>query len=318
MQKLRYRLVVLFFSLSCYNLMAQSKVFKVIPLGVEGGLNESNLSAYLLGVKGQPGYIALDAGTIYSGIEKAIHTKVLQNTSVSAVLQDSIKGYCISHAHLDHVAGLIINSPNDSKKNIYAMPYCLQVLENNYFTWQSWANFGDAGSPPLLNKYHYVSLQAQQEVALAGTNMFVTPFVLSHGSNYQSTAFLVRYSNNYVLYLGDTGADTIEHSSHLKELWQSVAPLVKKQQLKAIFIEVSYSNKQPETQLFGHLTPKLLLQEMQVLHGFTGNDALKKVKIIVTHIKPEKNVATIIQKELMQNNMQLQFQLAQQAKPIYF
>jgi cAMP phosphodiesterase len=56
---------------------------------------------------------------------------------------------------------------------------------------------------------------------------------------------------------------------------------------------------------------------MQVLQGFTGNDALKKVKIIITHIKPEKNVATTIQKELMQNNMHLQFQLAQQAKPIY-
>ena len=41
---------------------------------------------------------------------------------VGYVLTTKIKGYLISHAHLDHLAGLIIASPDDSNKTIYALP----------------------------------------------------------------------------------------------------------------------------------------------------------------------------------------------------
>ena len=319
--RLRYRLVVMMIVCMGFQqlLQAQQPVFKVMPLGVKGGLDESNLSAYLLAVNGSSRYIALDAGTIDAGIQKAIQKTIWKGTTTTAVLKDSIQGYCISHGHLDHVAGLIINAPNDSKKNIYAMPYCLQVLEQNYFTWQSWANFGDAGMPPFLNTYHYVPLQAGKEVPLEGTEMLVTPFVLRHGTNYNSTAFLVRYTTDYLLYLGDTGADTIEHSHHLQQLWASVAPLVQQKKLKAIFIEVSYPNEQPETQLFGHLTPKLLLNEMDVLANLTGKNTIKNLRIVVTHIKPLGNNEAIIQQQLLQKNaLHLQFIFAQQAVPMFF
>ncbi|MFZ5976440.1 MAG: 3',5'-cyclic-nucleotide phosphodiesterase [Hydrotalea flava] len=318
---LRYRLVVMVFLFMGFQLLlqAQKPVFKVVPLGVKGGLDESNLSAYLIAVNGTSRYIALDAGTIDAGIQKAIQKKLWKGTTSTAVLQDSIKGYCISHGHLDHVAGLIINAPNDSKKNIYAMPYCLQVLEQNYFTWQSWANFGDAGTLPFLNKYHYVPLATGREVPLEGTDMMVTPFVLSHGSNYKSTAFLVRYQSGYLLYLGDTGADTIEHSHDLLQLWQCIAPFVQQKKLKAIFIEVSYPNEQPENQLFGHLTPKLLLDEMHVLVNLTGINAVQGLPIVITHMKPSGNNEAIIQRQLLQNNaLQLQFIFAQQAVPLFF
>jgi 3',5'-cyclic-nucleotide phosphodiesterase len=300
-------------------LNAQQPIFKVIPLGVKGGLDERNLSAYLLAVNGTSNYIALDAGTIYAGIQTAIHKKIWNSTIMQSVLQDSIKGYCISHGHLDHVAGLILNSPNDTKKNIYAMPYCLQVLKQNYFTWQSWANFADAGTPPLLNKYHYVTLQAGKEIPLAATEMAITPFVLSHGVQYNSTAFLIRYKDAYLLYLGDTGADSIEHSHDLTTLWNYIAPLIKKHALKGIFIEVSYPNEQPESQLFGHLTPHLLLQELNKLALLTGKSAIKKLPIVITHIKPSNDNEHIIQTQLFNNNsLQLQFIFAQQAVPLFF
>ena len=45
--------------------------FKVIPLGVKGGLDESNLSAYLVAASGSDQFICLDAGTIYKGLELA-------------------------------------------------------------------------------------------------------------------------------------------------------------------------------------------------------------------------------------------------------
>src|SRR4051794_4248914 len=86
--------------------------FKVIPLGVKGGLDESNLSAYMLAPAQSNNYVCLDAGTLYTGIKKAISNHVF-NGPATAILRTNIKAYLISHAHLDHVAGLIINSPAD-------------------------------------------------------------------------------------------------------------------------------------------------------------------------------------------------------------
>src|SRR5690348_2633668 len=101
--------------------------FRVIPLGVEGGINESDLSSYLLAVHGTDNYICLDAGTLHAGLEKAVKNGVFMQQPID-VLRSKVKGYLISHPHLDHVAGLIINSPDDSSKNIYALPFCLSVL----------------------------------------------------------------------------------------------------------------------------------------------------------------------------------------------
>ena len=46
---------------------------EIVPLGVYGGSDESNLSAYLVGEEGKNEYIAMDGGTIYSGIKTAIN-----------------------------------------------------------------------------------------------------------------------------------------------------------------------------------------------------------------------------------------------------
>src|SRR5712672_2542242 len=113
--------------------------FTVVPLGVKGGLDESNLSAYMVAPAGQENYVCLDAGTLYAGIQKAVDKGVFSG-STTQILRNRVKGYLISHPHLDHVAGLIINSPDDTAKTIYGMSYTLKVLEEKYFTWSAWAN----------------------------------------------------------------------------------------------------------------------------------------------------------------------------------
>lgn len=299
---------LLIFVLCAQVLFAQQNntyTFKVIPLGVYGSTHESNLSSYMLAVKNTDDYVCLDAGVLHDGIEKAIQRKSISGNA-SDVLKKDIKGYLISHPHLDHVAGLIINSPDDSSKNIYALPFCINTIEEKYFSWKSWANFGDEGEKPLLKKYHYVNLSEDSETVLSNTKMFVRAFELSHGNPYKSTAFLVRYDSSYVLYLGDTGADTIEHSNKLQLLWNYVAPLIQRNQLKGIFIEVSFPDAQPLNKLFGHLTPALLMNEMKTLSTLSGTSALKKVPVIITHIKPVGNNEMLIKKELTeQNNLQL-------------
>jgi cAMP phosphodiesterase len=131
--------------------------------------------------------------------------------------------------------------------------------------------------------------------------MLVKAFDLSHASPGQSTAFLIRDNKNYILYLGDTGADTIEHSHKLQQLWQQIGPLVKTKQLRAIFIEVSFPNEQPDKSLFGHLTPRLLMNELAVLDAYS-NHALKGLPIIITHIKPSGDNEVKIKKQLQELN----------------
>jgi cAMP phosphodiesterase len=292
--------------------------FTVVPLGVKGGLDESNLSSYLVAAAGTGDYIALDAGTLYAGIRKAIEAGVFPPPA-GEVLRNRIKAYFISHAHLDHVAGLIINSPDDSAKNIYGLQACLSIIQDKYFSWKDWANFGDAGEKPLLKKYHYVPMEPRIEMAIPPTTLSVAAFPLSHGNPYESTAFLVRSGNAYLLYLGDTGPDSVEHSDKLHLLWQVTAPLVRTGKLKAIFIEVSFPAGQPDKSLFGHLTPRWLLSEMKDLERLSGVGALKGLPVVVTHIKPSGNQETEIRQELNANNpLQLKLIFPEQGQKMEF
>ena len=297
---------------------ASAQAFTVVPLGVRGGLDESNLSAYLVAAAGTTDYVCLDAGTLYAGIRKAIDNGVLP-APVSTVLRSSIKDYFISHPHLDHVAGLIINSPDDSTKNIYGLPSCLHVLQDKYFSWQSWANFGDAGEQPQLKKYHYVTMEPGNEITANATNIGVRAFSLSHGNPYESTAFLLHNGDDYLLYFGDTGADSVEHSTKLHQVWAAISPLVKSGHLKAVLIEVSFPDEQPVKSLFGHLTPALLVQELRNLAALTGEAALRGLPVVITHRKPSGDQEERIQKELLADNpLHVQFIFPEQGRRLDF
>ena len=307
-----------FIVISSIGLSAQSisSGFTIIPLGVKGGLDEANLSSYMVAAKGSSNYICLDAGTINAGLQKAVNNKLFTESSAEEVQKNKIKAYFISHAHLDHVAGLILNSPNDSPKNIYGFSSVIEIMKNNYFTAKSWANFGSEGNKPILNKYTYNYLTPGKEIEIPNTELHVTPYILSHVNPYESSAFLVRNQNSYLLYLGDTGADEVEKSNQLALLWKAVADKVIAHTLKAIFIEVSFDNAIPDKALYGHLTPRLLMQEMKVLNKLS-NGQLPKVPIYITHIKPCATCEISIKKDITLSNTEgLTIKYVEQGKAI--
>jgi cAMP phosphodiesterase len=310
----RLLICFLLISANAFSQKVQKSAFQVVPLGIKGGIEEKNLSAYLLAPTNTNDYICMDAGTVNAGIEKAIKNKVFK-VSTSEVLRKYIKGYLISHAHLDHVSGLIINSPADSSKTVYATNKCMEMMENHYFNDQTWANFGDAGPGFPLKKYHFQTLTVGEETPITNTTMSVKAFPLSHVNPFESTAFLVKNGNDYALYLGDTGSDAVEKSNDLHDLWTAIAPLVKDKQLKGIFIEVSFPNEQPDKFLFGHLTPNYLMKELHVLEELAGKDSLKGFKIIITHLKPPtKNISKIKEQIKTQNDLGLKIIYPEQGK----
>ncbi|TDP03984.1 MBL fold metallo-hydrolase [Flavobacterium sp. 245] len=309
----RFLLCLLLISANAFSQKEKSS-FQIVPLGIKGGIDEKNLSAYLLAPANTKDFICLDAGTVNAGIEKAIENKVFK-VSTSEVLRKYIKGYLVSHAHLDHVSGLIINSPADSSKTVYATDKCMEMMENHYFNDQTWANFGDKGVGFPLKKYHFQTLNLGEETPISNTKMTVKAFPLSHVNPFESTAFLVKSEDSYALYLGDTGPDSVEKSDKLKALWTAVAPLVQSKKLKGIFIEVSFPNEQPDKFLFGHLTPNHLMTELHILEDLAGKGSLNNFKIIITHLKPPaKNITKIKEQLKSQNDLGLKIIYPEQGK----
>ncbi len=304
-------------SLSLYSRPAEQPYFNVIPLGTSGGEFQNNLSAYLVAPLTSTNWVALDAGTLCSEIDAIPFHELnkLKIKSKQAFFTEKIKAYLVSHAHLDHINGLVICSTIDGKKEILGLSTTLDYLRDYIFNWKIWPNFGDEGQKPQLNKYHYHRLTVGINTPIPQTEMNVTAYPLSHGNGYPSTAFLLKANDHYLLYFGDTGPDKVEQSHDIKQIWRQVAPLIRKHMLRAIFIECSFPNGRPDNLLFGHLTPQWLLAELhelaETIDPAHPNTALRGLNIVVTHIKQgldeKRNGQQILQELDDKNDLGVKF-----------
>ena len=267
--------------------------FELITLGDTGGIQDGNLSAFLLRALSEENYVALDAGTLVNGINAGLSNHAFDNlkrksdpslSPAGNILHHHIKGYLLSHGHLDHVAGLLIASPDDNSKPIYALKSVNQTMNDTYFNWQAWANFTDRGIAPRLNKYQVIDLAVKQSINLQGTELTVTPFSLSHPL--ESTAFVIEKDQDMFVYFGDTGSDAVEEQGKLAIIWRYLAKQMQSKKLRGIIIEVSFDNQRPDNLLFGHLTPKYLIQELSKFHGLVSDKSqFNDMQIIISHIK---------------------------------
>ncbi|MGF7153518.1 3',5'-cyclic-nucleotide phosphodiesterase [Novosphingobium gossypii] len=263
-------------------------VFDVVPLGVEGGIEEGATTAWFIAPRGGGAGLTCDAGTLVPGIRAAIDKGGFPaGTKASTVLHERIRAYLVTHPHLDHVAGLVMASPDDVAKPIFALPEVNAALAQDYFNWSAWPNMADRGKPPFLRRYGYRDLTpGVPAVRVEGTGMTVSAYPLSHGGAL-STAFLIEAKGDALLCMGDTGPDAVEKSSRLGALWQAIAPLVRQRRLRAIIVETSYPNARRDEDLFGHLTPRWLNAELERLAKEVGDRSLMNgLPIVIGHIKP--------------------------------
>lgn len=269
--------------------------FDVVVLGGSGGLDEGDLTSVLVSRAGRGEYLALDVGTLYAGLVRAAQRGAFADlrpskwNDAATVLKDHLHGYFVSHPHLDHVAGLVIGSPEDTQKRIFGLAPTLEALRAHVFLSPLWANFLDEG-PGAINRYHLERLTPGTPVAVPGAELRVEAHELSHGADVTSTAFLVEADDAALLYLGDTGPDAVEQQGKLAALWARVAPLVREGRLRAVFLEASYPDPRDERLLFGHLTPRWIIAELDALAAAVRPEApghaLRGLHVVVTHIKP--------------------------------
>jgi len=304
--------------------------FDIVSLGALGGIQDGNLSAYLVHPHDDDRAVTFDAGTLVNGLRVADENGAFDGVEVPAesslsrvgyLLTDRIKGYLVSHAHLDHVAGLVIASPDDSRKPIYALPSVNAALVDSYFNWQAWPNFSDRGKAPQLKKFALEDLKPGVPVPLRDTKMSVTAFPLSHGG-VESTAFVVESDGDIVVYFGDTGPDSVEKGSRMRDVWAAVADKARQRRLKAILIESSYTSDRPDSQLFGHLTPKWLMKSLHELDSLAGGKALKDLPVVITHIKyaltREQPQARMEQELAAANDLGVRFVIPRQGSRWHF
>ncbi|MGF1791774.1 3',5'-cyclic-nucleotide phosphodiesterase [Photobacterium profundum] len=289
--------------------------FEIVTLGDRGGIQDGNLTAFLLKASKDKNYVTLDAGTLVNGLIVAEqkgtfeHVKVPDSSpynKVGYLLKERVKGYFISHAHLDHVAGMIIASPDDSGKSIYGLASVNQALSSSYFNWVSWPNFGDRGDGFQLKKYKYNDMPPKKWLDVKGTSLRVKAFPLSH-SGIESTAFLFSNEDAAMVYLGDTGSDKVEKSDSLNQVWTSLVPYIQAGNLKGIMIEVSFTNAVKDTMLFGHLTPDWLITELKQLERKAGGkSSLEDLKIVISHVKYSlkkgEDPKVVIKRQLKEKN----------------
>ena len=305
---------ILALCLSGYSALALAG-FEVVALGTDGGVSDGNLTSYLIRSDGQTQYLALDAGSLLPGIarglEKGSFPQVTPEVAVpytpqGYIFRQLIDSYFISHGHLDHVAGLIIASPEDRKKTLYAQADTVLTLRNHYFNWKAWPNFTDAGNGARLGTYRLQTVRPQQRVTLGLTGLSGVMYPLSH-DRYPSSMLLVSDREGSFAYFGDTGPDAVEQSRHLDTIWRAVGPLIEQKKLKGMIIETSYPNAVEDKQLYGHLTPAWLLKELKNLQQYSGGEgSLKDLPVVISHIKPSlkqgEDVRATIRQQLDQGN----------------
>ena len=311
--------------LTCWASQAMA-AFDVVALGVNGGVEEGNLTSYLVRSDDQKLYLGLDAGSVMPGIRKALEKGSFPQvtaenaaplTPQGAVFRNLIGGYFISHGHLDHLAGLIIGSPEDSKKPIYGTADTIGTLRQHYFNGRVWPNFTDSGSGLRIGTYRLNLQRPEQRFSLGLTGLDGNIYPLSHGGT-SSSMILVSRNNQSFAFFGDTGPDEVEKSKNLDTVWRVLGSEIKAKRLKGLIIETSYPDDVADSKLYGHLTPHWLLKELASLQQHAGGDgSLKDLTVIISHVKPSLKAGADPEKEIMAqldkgNNLGVKFVRMQQ------
>ncbi|GAA5961834.1 hypothetical protein JCM3765_004089 [Sporobolomyces pararoseus] len=324
--------------------------FDLLVLGCGGGPIETNLSCYLVKAKQtswKKGCAALEGGStigaIASLVEKypesfegfELEIGVDENElstkegfvgvgrdgggKCAGKIWELIKSFSITHAHLDHIAGLVISSAavQLAAKNVYGLPSTIKNLES-VMDFGVWPNLGTRDSEGSMRGKAYVwreidcseSTTAESRYALA-ESLTSTAIQISHGTDpahstanskesYVSTAFFIRNEQTQAefLFYGDVEPDSISCDPRTRKVWESAARKIVDSKLNVIFLECSYPSSQPKDKLFGHLSPPFVIEELEVLAHLVQEERerrnfkraetpLEGIYVVIQHIKDD-------------------------------
>ncbi|OTB07968.1 hypothetical protein M426DRAFT_52661 [Hypoxylon sp. CI-4A] len=367
---------------------ASQPALQVIVLGSGGGPQEHNVTAFLVrSIRSgwsRGSLVALDAGVHLSAITRILEETqpaglgknvalphILESgpfagmevrsksasTNAAYVTRHLVDAYLITHPHLDHISGFVINTaalPGARPKRIAGLPSTISAFKTHIFNNVIWPNLSDenngaglvtytrlveGGSPAFgegdgkgylevsdnltvkvfsvshghcmekhthrgstsSSRYNSVdasSMPSPRGVQTNPTTPGPSPLLRQTAAGHQppaleretvcvydSSAYFIRdaLSGREVLMFGDVEPDSISLSPRNLGVWQEAAPRIASGNLAAIFIECSYDDSQTDDRLFGHLTPRYIIQEMRVLAA-----EVSAVRLTPPRLEPSK------------------------------
>ncbi|KAK0738626.1 cAMP phosphodiesterases class-II-domain-containing protein [Schizothecium vesticola] len=343
--------------------LAAKPAIHIIVLGASGGPKENNVTALLVRSVASDwkrgSVIGVDAGVHLGAIEAILRDTQPPDLGKTAALplphtlttgpfagfvlphptpaqnalhfhQSVVEGFIITHPHLDHINGMVINTaapPGGRAKRVAGLPYTIATLKTDIFNNRIWPNLTDENNGAGLVTFSRL-LDGGSPVLGEGANrgyleicdgLLVKTFSVSHGAcieqhthrgsiddgtttasptfpggglvdrrrssapalapdappSSSSSSLCVSESSasflrdaataREVLVFGDVEPDSLSLSPRNRRVWREAAPKIADGHLAAICIECSYDDAQPDDCLYGHLTPRFLMEELTVL-----------------------------------------------------
>jgi cAMP phosphodiesterase len=190
--------------------------------------------------------------------------------ALSVAEQVEIQHALISHAHLDHTAGLAFLTDTlamiapERRVTVSSIEPVIESLRTHAFNDALWPNFTTIprGASPVLG---FRTLVDEAEARVG--DLWVTPIPVDH--TVPTSGYIVHNGETGFLYSGDTGPTD--------RLWRVAREM---RGLKALIVETAFPNRLHDlARLSGHLTPDMLRREIDKMPP--------DIPIWIFHIKPQ-------------------------------
>ena len=182
--------------------------------------------------------------------------------------QLGIRNIIITHAHLDHFAGLPLMIDNiftelDHTIKVFAIEETVHSLHTHIFNNTIWPDFGSFKNSHGVN-LQFVTIQPRTHFKIAGLKIMAIP--VNH--TVPSVGLIIEGDNTAIMISSDTG--------ETEEIWAAAREV---KNLRAAFIECSYPNRLSSLGIsYGHLSPQLMLKQVQKIG--------RELPVYAYHIKP--------------------------------
>lgn len=166
--------------------------------------------------------------------------------------QFAVEHAVISHAHLDHVAGLAYLAEAlalcDATRpvTVWAIPPVVDGLRTSLFNNILWPDFAAVPAAAPVVRYRTLETGGAHRVGA----LSVTPIAVDH--SVPAAGFVVEDDGSAIIYSGDTGPTTA--------LWQAARSIPN---LGAVILECAFPDRmQRLAELSGHMTPARIAREL--------------------------------------------------------
>ena len=211
----------------------------------------------------------------------------------------------ITHSHLDHISGMILNLPvvfekicENTCKTIYGGKTCIDSINENIFNCKIWPNLLYLEGENKDNSSNLINLKQMDshETININENISVLRMSLLHGKTIQNTGLSVESSCYFVIDKKSktfflTFGDCEWEQENFPKVWLECVRLIKKGfVLTTLIIECSNTDKDYEEDLYGHMNPKYLTEALKDFYEIIPEKNKIKDQVInvaISHIKQQ-------------------------------